>query len=332
MKFLRPGSLFALFITLSASCFAAAEELRADVCVYGATPAGILAAIAAQEEGASVVLIEPSRWLGGILGAGIKPMQDCAEPRAVGGLTKTKVFNLGKSPPVIRDWAARAKVWQQHIDYLAGLHHFLATDPRVPVEFREQTAALGLDKTMHPETQGWPHQLYVRITRRMQGPYLLTHADVLNTTAPTDSVGMALYGVDIYPVRRYAVLDPDGTGKMGVATEGNMFIGGSKGTAHPYPIPYRAITPKAEECTNLLVPVCISASYIAYASARMGLLRPRRIRRRRRRAGGESRAGCASAGRFRAAKAPARTRAGARVAAVGAGQRSGIRGAVTAGH
>jgi hypothetical protein len=472
-------------------------ELSVDVCIYGATPAGIVAAITAKQEGRSVALIEPSRWLGGILGAGIKPMQDCPEPRAVGGLTRTKVFKLGGTPPVIRagfarwlrseqvepifehrvsrvqkdgprivrvylehappdalgvpapraqpgagktvaakvfidasyegdlmagakvryavgresreqygeqpagvgaptnwtpidpyvepgepasgllpfveadhgkgkgagddyiqaynfrfyvtsdlarrtafqppadydakqfelvgryvqhilgwadgdrskalpklagifpgwlnsgeynyqrnalvtiaplgvsrlypdgDWPARARVWRQHIDYLAGLHHFLATDPRVPAEFRAQTAELGLDRTLHPDTQGWPHQLYVRITRRLLGPYVLTHADVLNQTAPEDSVGLALYGVDTYPVRRYAVLDPQGSGKMGVATEGNMFIGGARGTGHPYPIPYRAITPKAEECSNLLVPVCFSASYIAYASARM---------------------------------------------------------------
>ena len=80
-------------------------------------------------------------------------------------------------------------------------------------------------------------------------------------------MGLALYGVDIYPVRRYAVANENG--EMGVATEGNMFVGGAQGTGHPYPIPYRAITPKAEECTNLLVPVCLSASHIAYGSIRM---------------------------------------------------------------
>jgi hypothetical protein len=166
------------------------------------------------------------------------------------------------------DWPTRAKVWRQHLDYLRGLHHFLSTDPRVPEEFRQQTAALGLDLTMHPDTQGWPHQLYVRITRRMQGRYVLTHADVLNETQADDAVGLALYGVDTYPVRRIAVKDPK-TGALGVATEGNMFLGGARGTGRPYAVPYRAVTPQAEQCTNLLVPVCFSASYIAYASARM---------------------------------------------------------------
>lgn len=468
----------------------------ADVCVYGATPAGIVAAVSAKQEGRSVILIEPSRWLGGILGAGLKPTQDCPEPRAVGGLTKTVVFQLGENPPAIRaalaawlqregltvlfehrvrrveksgskidrivlesappdahgvpaptardgverlvaakvfidasyegdlmakaqvryaigreprarfneqpagvnaptnwtaidpyvqpgdpasgllllveadhgkalgegddytqaynyrfyvtkdpakrapltpplsyspaqfelvgrfvaalvrefgsdaakltarlssifpgwmnrgeynyqrnslvtiaplglsrlyqdgDWATRSRVWREHHDYLSGLHRFLSTDARVPEKFRRQTAELGLDRTMHADTEGWPGQLYVRITRRMEGPYVLTHADVLNRTTVDDSIGLALYGVDTYPVRRYAARDPK-TGRLGVATEGNMFIGGGRGTGIPYAVPYRAITPRPAECPNLLVPVCFSASYIAYASARM---------------------------------------------------------------
>jgi hypothetical protein len=486
-----------LILTLPMGAVIRAEDptKKVDVCVYGATPAGILAAVAAKQEGCSVLVVEPGRWVGGILGAGIKPMQDCAEPKAVGGLTTSRVFSIGKRPDAIRqgfaDWLeqeqipliyeqrvqrveksgatiillvlelappdkngvpaptatkkdvatieakifidasyegdvmaaagvkyavgresaeayqeklagvgpttnwtpidpyvkpgdpksglvpfvdadhglpkgapddytqaynyrfyvttdpdkriaigkptnydakdfeivgrfvehlvgtikddpetlmkrlreifpgwrnsgeynykreslvtmaplgvsrfyqdgtyeARARVWRQHKDYLAGLHHFLSTDPRVPEAFRTETAALGLDQTMHPDTEGWPNQLYVRLTRRMRGPYVLTLADVWNETKVEDGVGLALYGVDIYPVRRYVVASE--TGEMGVATEGNMFVGGSKGTGHPYPIPYRAITPMAAECSNLLVPVCFSASYIAYASARM---------------------------------------------------------------
>jgi len=485
-----------VFSVLLTSLYAETTSRKVDVCVYGATPGGIVAAVTARQEGCSVLIVEPSRWVGGILGAGIKPMQDCAAPQAVGGLTTSRVFKLGNSPDVIRkafaawleeekipvlfehrvqkaekagpsitklvlelappdahgvpvpkatqadaatmeakvfidasyegdvlaaaavpyavgreskevfneelagvgpttNWTpidpymipgdpqsgllplvdkdhglpkgaaddytqaynyrfyvtrdpakripiekpagydakdfevvgryvehlvrtteggeakllkrlrdifpgwlnsgeynykrdslvtiaplgvsryyqdgsreAKTRVWQQHLDYLSGLHEFLSTDARVPEKFRKETAELGLNRTMHEDTGGWPDQLYVRISRRMQGPYVLTLADVWNKTQVTDSVGLALYGVDIYPVRRYAVADPT-TGKMGVATEGNMFVGGAEGTGHPYPIPYRALTPKAEACGNLLVPVCFSASYIAYASARM---------------------------------------------------------------
>ncbi len=166
------------------------------------------------------------------------------------------------------DYAARSRIWRTHVDYLRGLHHFLSTDERVPADFRAKTAALGLDRTHHPDTNGWPHQLYVRVCRRMVGRYVLTEADVMNKTHADDSVGLALYGVDTYPVRRIAAVDPK-TGKPAIATEGNMFLGGNRGTGVPYAVPYRAITPKQQECRNLLVPVCFSASYIAYASARM---------------------------------------------------------------
>lgn len=105
----------------------------------------------------------------------------------------------------------------------------------------------------------------------MKGCYVLTHEDVLNQTQVEDSVGLALYGVDTYPVRHIAVRDTQNpeTGALGVASEGNMFLGKQRGTGVPYAVPYRALTPEAEQCTNLLVPVCFSASYIAYASARM---------------------------------------------------------------
>ncbi|MDB6168356.1 MAG: dependent oxidoreductase, partial [Verrucomicrobia bacterium] len=436
----HPYHLLSALLTaaLLAVCPSRADEPAhaVDVCVYGATPAGILAAVAAKQEGCTVLLIEPSRWVGGILGAGIKPMQDCAEPKAVGGLTATRVFSIGNRPDAIRagfttwlqqeqipvifehrvqrveksgaaivklvlelappdnhavpaatatkkeartitakvfidatyegdvmagagvryavgreaaetyqeklagvgpttNWTpidpyviagdpksgllplvdadhglpkgaaddysqaynyryyvtndpakriafgrpagydpkdfelvaryvehlvrtsagddktlmkrlreifpgwmnggeynykreslvtiaplgvsrfyqdgtreVRSRIWRQHQDYLAGLHYFLSTDARVPESFREETAALGLDKTMHPDTDGWPNQLYVRITRRMKGPYVLTLADVWNQTKVEDGVGLALYGVDIYPVRRYAVASP----------------------------------------------------------------------------------------------------------------------------
>ena len=97
-----------LILTLMTTAVTRAEDpaKKVDVCVYGATPAGILAAVAAKQEGSGVLVIEPSRWVGGILGAGSKPMQDCAEPKAVGGLTASRVFSIGKRPEVIRQGLA----------------------------------------------------------------------------------------------------------------------------------------------------------------------------------------------------------------------------------
>ena len=450
-----------------------------DVCVYGGTAAGCVAAMTAYQEGASVLLIEPSRWLGGMLGAGIKPAQDCPVPAAAGGLTRDVVFGFGNHPhnvmrsfhewiaaagieviferrvrsvaragnritsikletsppdrwgvpaadslpdrevqaeffidasyegdlmalaavpyrtgresqdvfgeeiagvrpvtnwtpidpyvvpgdstsgllPLVEEdhglaigaaddytqaynyrfyvttdpakrvelappdnyspadyelvrryleyaddlsgifpgwinsgeynyqrgslitnaplglsreyqdgsWDVRSRIWRQHLDYLRGLHHFLSTDESVPAAFRAETAAYGLDGSVFPETDGWPPQLYIRVCRRLEGQYTITHADVINQTEPADSIGLALFGVDVYPVRRIA--SRNASGQLGVATEGDMFIGGHLGTGRPYPVPYRAITP--QQTGNLLVPVCLSASHIGYAATRM---------------------------------------------------------------
>ncbi len=165
------------------------------------------------------------------------------------------------------DYGTKSRIWKAHQDYLSGLKHFMSTDPRVPAAFREKTAALGLDVRHHPETGGWPHQLYVRISRRMIGNYTITAHDVYNETTISDPVALAQYGIDTYPARR-VWFEEDG--KTFVALEGHMFVGGAKGPTNvPYPISYRSITPKSNECTNLLVPVCFSATHLGYASARM---------------------------------------------------------------
>ncbi len=465
-----------------------------DVCVYGATPSGIMAASAVKRAGRTVVIVEPSRWVGGILGAGIKPLEDCPNPAATGGMTKPLLTTLGNSPEIIRasfeklladqsievvrelrvgsveksrgkimsasfdyapfdalgcppavateigrllvkakvfidagyegdlmsragvpyhvarestqeygeeaagvrepveltpldpyvkagaaasgllpgimgrfteavgssdpriqaynyryyvtsdparrapltpptgydakdfelvgryveflkasitdpkelkkslarifpgwmnageynyhrnslitmapvgishlyadgDYAAKAQVWKAHQDYLRGLHHFMSTDPRVPADFRQETAELGLDLPRHPDTAGWPGQLYVRLTRRLQGRYVITAADVYNRTKVADPVALAQYGIDTYPSRR-VVVEKDGRTYVGL--EGWMFVGGAHGpTKTPYPIPYRSLTPQEADAPNLLVSVCFSASFLGYASARM---------------------------------------------------------------
>ena len=165
------------------------------------------------------------------------------------------------------DYVTKARIWKFYQDYLRGLHYFLSTDKRVPKEFREKTENLGLDKFHHPETNGWPHQLYVRVSRRLMGLYTITEHDVYNKTHVEDPIGLAQYGIDTYPARRIWFERND---SAFVAIEGNMFVGGGKGPTNiPYPISYRAIVPQRYECTNLLVPVLFSSSHLGYASARM---------------------------------------------------------------
>ncbi|MEM9328707.1 MAG: FAD-dependent oxidoreductase [Bacteroidota bacterium] len=165
------------------------------------------------------------------------------------------------------DYAVKSRIWQAHKNYLRGLHHFLSTDPRVPETYQDYVKSLGLERRHHPETNGWPHQLYIRVSRRLVGRYTITEHDVYNKTTVKDPIGLAQYGIDTYPSRRIVVERND---SLFVALGGKMFIGGAKGPTNvPYPIPYRAITPLAHECANLLVPVCFSATHLGYASARM---------------------------------------------------------------
>lgn len=165
------------------------------------------------------------------------------------------------------DYATKSMVWKQHQNYLSGLHHFMSTDPRVPETFREYVKNLGLDRYHHPETDGWPHQLYIRVSRRLVGEYTITEHDVYNRTSPEYPVGLAQYGLDTYPSRRIWFSQND---SVFVAIEGNMFVGGGSGpTQKPYPIPYEAITPMRHECANLLVPVLFSGTHVGYSSARM---------------------------------------------------------------
>lgn len=165
------------------------------------------------------------------------------------------------------DFATKARIWKAYQNYFRGLYFFMSSDLRVPEDFREKIKSMGLDGFHHPETNGWPHQLYIRVSRRLMGLYTITEHDVYNKTHVEDPIGLAQYGIDTYPARRTWFERND---SIFVAIEGNMFVGGAKGpTNTPYPIPYRAIIPQKYECLNLLVPVLFSSTHLGYASARM---------------------------------------------------------------
>ncbi len=162
------------------------------------------------------------------------------------------------------DYATRARIWKADQEFMRGMTHFLRTDDCVPDKFKKLAAELGFQRGIFDETGGWPHQLYVREARRMRSEYVLTQTDLEGSTNPEDSIGLASYGVDDWPYATYAL-----EGK--VALYGGEFSMLYLDSKHEgiYKIPYRAITPKQSECTNLLVPVCVSASHIAMTSIRM---------------------------------------------------------------
>lgn len=159
-------------------------------------------------------------------------------------------------------WEQRQEIIKAHRDYTLGLLYFTANDPRVPEELRQEAARWGLPKDEYVECGNWSPQLYLRECRRMVGEYVATQADCDNKVVAPDGIAMAAYTMDSHNCQR-VVIEKDG--KKMVKNEGNVEIHGGL----PYPISYRSITPKREECTNLLVPVCCSASHIAYGSIRM---------------------------------------------------------------
>lgn len=156
------------------------------------------------------------------------------------------------------DYKTRAEIWKAHEDYTKGFLYFLGHDERVPEELRKQMLALGYCKDEFTDNEHFPHQLYVREARRLAGEYVMTQHNVTGKELVEDGVGMAAYGMDSHHVQRVVV-------NGGVKNEGDIQVHGFP----PYPVSYRSITPKREECENLLVPVCLSASHIAYGSIRM---------------------------------------------------------------
>jgi hypothetical protein len=156
------------------------------------------------------------------------------------------------------DYATRDKIWKDHENYIRGLVTFIATDSRVPENLRNEMKSWGLCKDEFQDTGGWPHQMYVREARRMIGEYVMSEKNCRWTEKVEDSVGLGAYNMDSHNCRRIVV-------NGFVRNEGDVQVG----VRGPYPVSYRSLVPKAAECENLLVPVCLSATHIAYGSIRM---------------------------------------------------------------
>lgn len=156
------------------------------------------------------------------------------------------------------DYEERTRIWKFHEDYTKGLLYFVGHDERIPESIRNQMLEWGYPKDEYVDNGHWTHQLYVREARRMIGELVMTQHHCQGRETVTDGIGWAAYTMDSHNCDRHVV---NGM----VKNEGNVEIGGFG----PYPISYRAITPKQNEVQNLLVPVCLSTSHIAYGSIRM---------------------------------------------------------------
>ncbi len=168
--------------------------------------------------------------------------------------------NIGKNYEYPEaDYAKRKEILREHEAYQKGWLYFIANDPRVPAEVREKMQRWGLPKDEFKDNGGWPHQIYVREARRMIGSFVMTEHELMKKRPTPDSISMGSYGIDSHNIQRY--ITPDGS----VQNEGDIGVG----LKAPYEIAYGAIIPKRGQCDNLLVPVSVSSSHIAFGSIRM---------------------------------------------------------------
>ena len=156
-------------------------------------------------------------------------------------------------------YVARARIRQAHVDYIQGFLYFLATDPGVPASLSAEMKTWGLCKDEFADTAHWPYQLYVREARRMIGEYVMSQKDIQTELSKPDPIGMGSYNSDSHNVQRRPTADGGA-----VENEGDMQV-----PVTPYQIPYRVMLPRRAQATNLLVPVCFSATHVAYSTLRM---------------------------------------------------------------
>ena len=157
------------------------------------------------------------------------------------------------------DYDRRRQIIQEHQTYQKGLMYFLANDPRVPEAISGEMSQWGLAKDEFVDNGNWPHQIYVREARRMIGRYVMTEHDCLCRRVTPESVGMGSYAMDSHNVQRYVTEDGY------VQNEGDVGVR----PPMPYQIAFGSLQPQEDECSNLLVPVCLSSSHIAFGSVRM---------------------------------------------------------------
>ncbi len=157
----------------------------------------------------------------------------------------------------------RKKIIREHEEYQKGYFYFLCNDPRVPEDVSNKMGSWGLAKDEFADNGHWPHQIYVREARRLVSDFVMTELHLRKIKETPRSIGMGSYNMDSHNVQRYVARDEKGNAY--VLNEGDI----QANPGGPYQISYGSIVPKSKECLNLLVPVCVSSSHIAFGSIRM---------------------------------------------------------------
>ncbi|WP_269522766.1 FAD-dependent oxidoreductase [Coraliomargarita parva] len=196
---------------------------------------------------------------------------------AAGGTLFTPIIKLPKGKTDLGSWhdlsgnlygynhgwpdgsdAERQAIYDYHKDFIEGLYWFLCNDPAVPKSLQEEWSKWGLAADEFTDNDGWPRSLYIRTGRRMRSDYVITEAQTKGQEIAEDAIGVAWWPPDAHHTRRIV--------ENGVVRDEGFFF---EHEYVPFPISYRAMTPKPSECTNLLVPAALSSSYVGYGSVRL---------------------------------------------------------------
>lgn len=159
----------------------------------------------------------------------------------------------------------RRAIWQAHKDYTQAFLWFLQNDPAVPRPIRQALSVWGLAKDEFKQNGHWPPVLYIREARRLVGEHVLTQADILREVSKADAVGIGSFPIDSHDCQRVPTL------RGSWINEGTIFPAYPRGKRYgqAHQVPYRSLLPRAAECENLVVPVCLSASHVAFSSVRV---------------------------------------------------------------
>jgi hypothetical protein len=206
-----------------------------------------------------------------IVGIPVPVKFDVFPNKTPGGHHKTDTNNHGpvSSDYIGQNWdwpeagyEQREAIFQAHVRWQMGLYYHMANCNAIPERYRKAYAHWGLPKDEFKDTGHWPHQLYVREARRMVSDAVVTELDCKAQRKADDAVGLGSYNMDSHNCSRF-VTQRDG--QAWVLNDGDVQVP----PTDPYGISYKCLVPRRGECENLIVPVCFSASHIAYGSARM---------------------------------------------------------------
>jgi hypothetical protein len=190
-------------------------------------------------------------------------------------------------PDINQGWALanhslRQSIIKAHTYYLQGSLYFLGNDINVPEFTRKDVGRFGLCADEFVEFGNWPPQLYIRASVRLIGDVVMTQNNLIAPRSKNDSVSMACWELDQHTMSRYAVQVQKGDGTTSLQAQNEGFFRHSINPSVPpnstakmnphdlwYDVPFQVMVPKRGQASNLLVPVALSSSSVAFSSLRI---------------------------------------------------------------